>query len=202
MADLAARYAPSNDQIADLRANVYLAYATVALRRSNPRPPSHVIAGWLEQAERSARTAIALVRERPRNHQTLGNVLLARARLGDSNAFPEALEVYRRCWELAPFDAFALDRFADEALTLGGAREALGPARRAVVLYPEESMTQQVMGGVWLALGDTTAAVQAYRRALSGRWHGTPKDHEGAVRALTSILARIGRPIAETERAP
>ena len=58
------------------------------------------------------------------------------------------------------------------------------------------------MGGVWLALGDTTAAVEAYRRALSGRWHGEPKYHQDMVRSLTAILARIGRPIAETERVP
>jgi O-antigen ligase len=191
-ADRAVSLLPDNDPIARLRASVYLTYATIAQGTPGVALPAGAVEGWLAEAERSARRATALAPQRAGNHQTLGNVLLAKARWGDREALPQALQAYRRCWEWAPFSAFALDQFAYQALDLGRPDLALAPARRAASLYPNEALTQGIFGEVERALGDTTAALLAYRHALAGNWRDVVTSREAIERSLAELQSSNG----------
>jgi MFS family permease len=191
-ADRAVRLLPTNDQVAKLRANVYLGYAATAQESPGPSVSASAIEGWLVEAERSARRAVDLAPQRAGNFQTLGNVLLAKARGGDRQALSQALETYRRCWQRAPFSAFALDQFAYQALDLGRPDLAIVPARRAAALYPNEALPQGILGEVARALGDTTTAVLAYRRALAGNWRDVVVSREEIERSLAELRPGVG----------
>ena len=161
-ADRAAAVRPLDDAIVQVRAETFIALARV----------SATPLATLAEAEHSARQAIRLEPLRPVNHQSLGNVLLARVRCGDVSALPGAEAAYARCLELSPCNALAMLQLADELMAQGRPRMALPLTQRAARLYPEAALAQALLGRTRLALGDRAGARQAFERAMTSDWHG------------------------------
>lgn len=164
---------PGDDVLALRRAETFF---FLALTEAAP-------AASLAEAEASARRAIELQPLRDINHQTLGNVLLLRARIGDSSALAAAEREFARCLELAPFNALSMLQFVRGELALQRPQAALPVAQRAARLYPQAALAQAMLAQTRLALGDRVAAREALERALAGEWYG-----EDAGRSLTRIM--------------
>jgi O-antigen ligase len=164
---------PLDDVLAQRRAETFF---FLALTGAGP-------AASLAEAETSARRAIELQPLRDANHQTLANVLLLRARLGDSSTLAPAEREFARCFELAPCNALSMLQLVRGELALQRPRVALPLAQRAARLYPQAGMAQAMLAQTRLALGDRAAARDALERALAGQWYG-----EDAGRSLTRSM--------------
>ena len=189
-ADRAVRLNPGSDRLWRLRAETLLAYVAAepgASTVSGMAATSSRSIEWQSEAERSARRAIAIEPERALNYQTLGAVLLARARTGEPGALEAASAAFDQCVERAPYNALAPLQFAFEAMRLGRADLAIGPARRAAATYAGEALPQSILGHASLAVGDTLGAVAALDRALNATWRGVPWSRE-EIEALRSSL--------------
>jgi tetratricopeptide (TPR) repeat protein len=173
----AVRLLPWNDVFANLASQVCLAHAMALPPAESPAAWS-AFDGWLGDAERSARRAIALTPQRATNYQTLGNIYLLRAQREDRAAIAPAAEAYGACLERAPVNALAMLEFAYRTLALGRPDLALKPAARAASLYPGEAVAQTIYGEASLALGDSAAATAAFTRALAGNWRQVPYSRE------------------------
>jgi tetratricopeptide (TPR) repeat protein len=146
----------------------------------------------LEEAARAVRRAISLVPLRPRNHQSLGNVLMTLAGTGDTSAIAAGEAAFQRAVELAPLNTLILLDWARGELKLGRTQPALRAARLAAALYPADAKAHAILGSAYLAAGSQDSARAAYGRALAADWH----DEDGYVEAhydFAASLASLGR---------
>ena len=126
----------------------------------------------LTEAEHAARRAIALAPLRAENHQSLGNLLLTRAQLGDDRARAAGEQAFARAIELAPVNAnMRLDLARDE-MKLERFDSALEAIRGSLAIYPDDSRGLSLLGEAFVDLGHADSARAALTRALAADWHG------------------------------
>ncbi len=143
----------------------------------------------LDEAEREARRASLLAPLRSVNHQCLGAVLMARARLGDAGRLAEAEAAYARSLELAPRNGIAMAELARAEMDLGRPEAALQAAARATALYPAEGVALYQTARAQHALGERDRARDTLERAAAADWHGQESDRRDALRLLEALRA-------------
>jgi O-antigen ligase len=128
--------------------------------------------GSLAEAQQAAERAIALAPLRAENHQSLGNLLLTRAQLGDDRARVAGEQAFARAIALAPANANMLLDLARDELKLKRHDAARDAVRRSLALYPDDSRGLALLGETFAALGEADSARAAFTRALAADWHG------------------------------
>lgn len=176
-ADRSVSIKPFDDALARQRAETYVAIGMTL------RVPGAALA----VAEVSARQAIALAPLRAANHQTLCNVLMARALRGDTSVVPAAEAAYARGLELAPYHGRNMIQFAQEELYLRRPAAALAPARRAAALYPERAEALITLAKACLGVGDRAGARVALERASALDWP-VGSDGKAQVKAMLDSI--------------
>ena len=137
----------------------------------------------LPPAEAAARRSVALDPNSAMSHMFLGIVL------SEHDKDIEARAMLRRARELDPLFPLMFANSAIVSLKAGEPREAREFATQAVAINPEFWPGYLHLGGAELALGNYSAALQAYSSAerLSGN------NSARATSARAYILARLGR---------
>jgi tetratricopeptide (TPR) repeat protein len=126
----------------------------------------------LAEAEQAADRAIALAPLRAENHQSLGNLLLTRAQLGDDHARVAGEQAFARAIALAPANANMLLDLARDELKLHRNEAALDAVHRSLAMYPDDARGLSLAGETFAAFGLTDSARAAFTRALAADWHG------------------------------
>jgi len=176
-AERAVRIRPMEDAFQWLRADVQLTSLTF----------SSVPEVALNEAEVSARRAVALAPLRALNHRGLGHVLMTRALRHDVSALSAGEAAYARCLELAPYDALAMLQLAQMELALGRPQAALPPAQRTALLYPRIGLGHGLLAEACLGVGDQGMARRALEQAVTGDWQGLEAGRRQARRMLDTL---------------
>ena len=175
----AASRSPLDDGTARRRAIALLHLSTLSRQ-----PPQ-----LLDESEREARRSVSLAPLRAVNHQCLGAVLMARARMGDAERIAEGEAAYSRSLELAPLNGIAMMELARAEMDLGRSEAAFEAARSALRIYPGAGGLLYQSARALLARGERDRARETLERAVAGAWHGEESDRRDALRLLDALRA-------------
>jgi O-antigen ligase len=146
--------------------------------RDRPRPRTSVslaatsFEASIEEAEQAAHRAVALAPLRAENYQSLGNLLLTRAQLGDERARLAGEAAFEQAIACAPMNAHILLDKARDEMKIKRPDAALATARRATWRYPDDGRALLIIGEAWAGLGREDSARAVLTRALRADWHG------------------------------